>query len=309
MAFYISAYTEELLSLKYGHPMWAPHKPTPPIQIGDVGYIDTQHGDFVRLFNATRPEGVDNPEVPDNFKMLDLSTIDGVHLVDDPYFIQDRLLSSKSTSKDAKTVELSMESGVSGGLGPELSATVGYKYTGSGQRGALLFLGSEGHKTAYRDNSILRNYVAKNCESWGKLAERKGLLAGGPFDGPIFVNGFIKTTYWEIAVWSEAGESVEVCVGVGAAKFGKSSVLYAHEGSLSPGISHHWGPPVESRIWSSPKSPARYWKRTKGAMGPHRPPNADRSPRTSPQLMVDNSESDGSEYQVEQCPPGFVEVR
>lgn len=128
MAFYISAYTEELLSLKYGHPMWAPHKPTPPIQIGDVGYIDTrtchfsgtclflmtlvEHGDFVRLFNATRPEGVDNPEVPDNFKMLDLSTIDGVHLVDDPYFIQDRLLSSKSTSKDAKTVELSMESGV-----------------------------------------------------------------------------------------------------------------------------------------------------------------------------------------------------
>ena len=167
-------------------------------------------------------------------------------------------------------------------------------------------MGSDGHKTAYRDNSILRNYVAKNYESWGKLAEKKGLLMDGPFDGPIFIYGFIKTTHWEIAVWSEAGESVEVRVGVEAAKYGTSEFSYSHEGSISPGISHHWGPPCRApnKIVSQEPHPLperdqcvflSYYRvkhrrflpsRIEASMGPHHLPNADHSPKIYPQLMV-----------------------
>ena len=34
-------YTEELFRLGHGRPMWMPEKPDSPVEIGDVGFIET----------------------------------------------------------------------------------------------------------------------------------------------------------------------------------------------------------------------------------------------------------------------------
>lgn len=34
-------YTEELAKLGHGRPMWMPEKPDTPVELGDVGFIET----------------------------------------------------------------------------------------------------------------------------------------------------------------------------------------------------------------------------------------------------------------------------
>ena len=70
-----AVYAEQLVGRGYGLPLWRPEPANPldEVEIGDVGYIS--EGEFIRLFNATKPadHSLNSRGVPKGFTVLEPS--------------------------------------------------------------------------------------------------------------------------------------------------------------------------------------------------------------------------------------------
>ncbi|KZV60706.1 hypothetical protein PENSPDRAFT_759875 [Peniophora sp. CONT] len=158
-----------------------------PVEIGDVGFIQPDHGHFVSLFNVHREPGVDgqplSDELPDGFVPLRRHTIMSVTDLT-PSFV------SESVSVKEMNVAAS---------GPYIGGFAGFAATS--KRGAIL--ATPDPIECHNAHHILsyRIYARDNIEGWVDLAKQVDDRI--ELEDLILVTGVDRTTSWATAVFSD----------------------------------------------------------------------------------------------------------
>ncbi|EIW56271.1 uncharacterized protein TRAVEDRAFT_83192, partial [Trametes versicolor FP-101664 SS1] len=253
-------YAEQLISLRYGYPLWYPD-PSPgraPVQLGDVGWV--KEGKFLTLFNALREAHDAQPmgAVPTDF--VPLNPPGGVQIEGPRERIGQKVLSSE-------TVRCNNISGVSGG--------VDVTFNCFGNSGALLVLNPCGMGHEILSDRTVMNYIDVNFDSWLHFANHTMGLDLRE-DDIRFVTGTTMTSQWALAAFRgsykhKQGAFTGNLAGVGAASFSMSisdqALPVSHyragppepelEHAYFPGL-HHTAPAITSSEPSSPRTQARY---------------------------------------------------
>ncbi|KZV60780.1 hypothetical protein PENSPDRAFT_759826, partial [Peniophora sp. CONT] len=177
----------------------------PRVDLGDVGYIQHNHGRFIRLFNVHKEPGVDGQpsrdKLPAGFEVLDREE---VPLQEGE--LNKKLFKSKSVSLN------SVDAGVSGPSLVPLQGTFNFKKTR--QRGAILVTpGPERISTidaSPKGVKVYKLYSAKHMPNWITFFEDEGLDRGDL----ILVTGVDLVISWATAAFTssstEAGLGLDI---------------------------------------------------------------------------------------------------
>ncbi|KAI0350573.1 hypothetical protein OH77DRAFT_1412848 [Trametes cingulata] len=187
-------YTEQLIHLGYGYPLWVPD-PAPgaaQVQIGDVGWVND--GEFISLFNALRGEDDAQPRggVPVDHVPLDVRDLSILGPRDK---IWQRVLCSRSIRK------LDVSGGMSASApSSSLSCEVNFNFECTDDAGALLFLSPSGRTEDILSRRRILDYMESHFDRWLEFAnDRLGL--GLREEQIMFVSGTTKTSRWGVAAF------------------------------------------------------------------------------------------------------------
>ncbi|KAK7683391.1 hypothetical protein QCA50_013653 [Cerrena zonata] len=158
-------YQEHLGQLGYGIALWTP-KPLdgkPAVRIGDVGYIDPDHGSWHGLFNILDPRE-SQKDVPDNFSPLTTSSLSSKP-IRYPNQLQAQIYTSQEiTQKDLPADKSSRN---------EHPDTVTCQYRCEGESGALLALQQGCDSVLVPHNRDWISYMRRNHRSWHDYVTQK----------------------------------------------------------------------------------------------------------------------------------------
>ncbi|VDB88670.1 unnamed protein product [Peniophora sp. CBMAI 1063] len=159
-----------------------------PAEIGDVGYIQPEHGFFISIFNVHKEPGTDGQpcidDLPDGFEPMPKTAISKTTDTT-PVFL----------SQSVTTTELDISA-----LGPFFGGSAGF--SSSTKCGAIL--ATPDPITCYNAIHILRYkaYAKDHLRSWYEFARRRGHDIA--LEDLIFVTGVDYTTSWATAVFVDA---------------------------------------------------------------------------------------------------------
>ncbi|KAI0685048.1 hypothetical protein BC835DRAFT_1291221 [Cytidiella melzeri] len=222
-------YAEQLLSKAHGLPLWIP-EPSKfgEVLIGDVGYV--YDGSFYRLFNVTHPQDhdVNQGGVPDNFDVL---TYDSclLHRVDQ--YLDAGVICSKSVKR---------MNVVASGSSSVIDAGLGYRFSCAHDQGALLILKSPASQEVVHPNCAFRDYMRLHHDTWCEFARARGLDIEP--DHIILVRGWVKTSEWAVAAFTDSGKNHEVHFDAQAGPFAKASFSVSYSSAVSTSVEHRTGP-------------------------------------------------------------------
>ncbi|KZV72762.1 hypothetical protein PENSPDRAFT_683492 [Peniophora sp. CONT] len=200
-------YSEELSDAypDRGHPLADPQPGfdaddnfLPRIEIGDVGYIQHNHGCFVRLFNVHQPPGENGQpllrELPDGFVKLPRGQ-EPRRSKNDTRVFQSRSVKSQS-----------LEAGVTGAFVAPVGGTI--SFSASQQRGAILVtpgpLAISSIDALSRDIEQYKTYVILQMSAWEPFLKSHGLKLWDL----VVVTGVDRTALWSTAVF--AGHNTDI---------------------------------------------------------------------------------------------------
>ncbi|CAL1715486.1 unnamed protein product [Somion occarium] len=219
-------YAEQLGARGYGIPLWRPEPSSyGEVCIGDVGFVED--GAWFRLFNVTKPQSdpLNSNGVPPNFELLQSNS----RLINrSDNFLDPGVLCSSSMS------QMSLGADASGEMIP---IDLACRYTCSRNEGALLVLKDHATSEAVFANAQFVEYMLRHHQSWCDFARNQGFLLDK--EDIILVRGWVKTTSWTVAAFTNQGDSLELT-------FGSKANLYAHV-SVSTAVSTHHSHSVEYR--------------------------------------------------------------
>ncbi|CCL98820.1 uncharacterized protein FIBRA_00825 [Fibroporia radiculosa] len=174
-------YAEELFKRGQGYPLWCPElgRNNNEIMIGDVGIVDK--GSFRPLFNATleKDHPINRKGVPQDFQIFNPSA--GL----DPVPVTEAIPSGPFHSGPFRVIQQ-----------PSDNAGA-YRFECTGDRGAILILGSPAVREELPQVRRMKNYMSKHMQNWIEFAHDRG-----PEVQPehiYFVRGWVKTTQWAVA--------------------------------------------------------------------------------------------------------------
>ncbi|KAI0086257.1 hypothetical protein BDY19DRAFT_370479 [Irpex rosettiformis] len=225
-------YAEQLLPKAHGLPLWIP-EPSKfgEVLIGDVGYV--YDGCFYRLFNVTHPpdDDVNQGGVPEEFEVLEYDPC-LLHRVDQ--YLDAGVVCSKSVAR------ADVSAAASGGSSVVANAGIGYRFSCSHDQGALLILKSPASQEVVHPNRAFRDYMRKHHDSWYDFARRRGLdIQPGHI---ILVRGWVKTSEWAVAAFTDSGKNHEVNFEADAGPFAKASFSVSYSSAVSMSVEHRTGP-------------------------------------------------------------------
>ncbi|KZV72759.1 hypothetical protein PENSPDRAFT_649518 [Peniophora sp. CONT] len=173
----------------------------PPIEIGDVGYIQHNHGYFVRLFNVHLRPGRDGQPhrvgLPEGFVELERGELRQVK-------------NSTQVFKSHSVACKSVDAGASGPLVAPVGGTLTFSATQ--QRGAILVTPGPAPITCIdvlsEDIKRYKQYMVMHMNSWIPFLKMKGLK----LDDVVLITGVDRTACWATAAF--AGSNLEVGFGL-----------------------------------------------------------------------------------------------
>ncbi|KAH9851229.1 hypothetical protein C2E23DRAFT_247420 [Lenzites betulinus] len=190
-------YAEQLTHLGYGYPLWIPDPApgAPPVEIGDVGWIN--EGEFVSLFNVFRGEKEAQPRGAVPVDHVPLLTRDCT-IVGPRDKISQSVLYSRSIRKVDVSGEISATAPSS-----QVSCAVNFNFECTDEAGALLVLGPTGRTLDILSKRRIMDYMDTHFDRWLEFAnDRLGL--GLREDQLMFVSGTTKTSSWGVAAFRGA---------------------------------------------------------------------------------------------------------
>jgi hypothetical protein len=242
-------YTECLLPLKHGYPLYRPEPDhglprayrAKGISIGDVGII-TPEGYFDFLFNicqdGARTSDANNVNqfgVPDGHEMIAKGEV-----VEDPNHFGEKAVVANGSDEHAsvgarggtkqigcwcKIINLLALTDILGASIIPVSVGAGFEFTCSTTRGAILVLPDGATYTAAKSTANFLHSI-DNVRAWFKHAEGRGRVS----KSLTLVTGHVKSKSWGVAAISNSSKSESVSLNF--------SLAEAAEGSLS--ASHSW---------------------------------------------------------------------
>ncbi|EED83585.1 predicted protein [Postia placenta Mad-698-R] len=185
-------YAQQLITLGHGHPLWEPEpKEETEVEIGDVGYL--RQGGFYRMFNALRdPQDPLNTAVgtPQDFEKFTCEAMQ-------PHRVDNAIAPGPVASKTLRKIPVSEE------------LNVHSIYECTDDQGALLLLETPAIREQLIKLRKLKNYFSKNISNWHTFAAEELGLDKKPED-IIFVRGWVKTTRWAMAVFTNQAKSAKI---------------------------------------------------------------------------------------------------
>ncbi|KZV72229.1 hypothetical protein PENSPDRAFT_368623 [Peniophora sp. CONT] len=154
-----------------------------PVEIGDVGYIQPEHGYFIRLFNVHLEPGVDGQptrnRLPDDFEVLPKDEITKV--TDNTPIFLSRTVTTKNLTAAAS--------------GPFFGGSV--EFSATSKRGAILATPDPIECTDAICIPIYMNHARAHIQSWYEFFSQRHLIE---LEDLILVTGVDHTTSWATAV-------------------------------------------------------------------------------------------------------------
>lgn len=89
-------------------------------------------------------------------------------------------------------------------------------------------------------NRAFRDYMRRYHDSWCNFAGARGLEIQP--DHIILVRGWVKTTDWAVAAFTDSGKNHEVNFDVQAGPFAKASFAVSYSSEISMSVEHRMGP-------------------------------------------------------------------
>ena len=120
-----------------------------------------------------------------------------------------------------------------------------YKFSCHSSRGAIAVLGDAGHQKWYISNRQFRQYIAKHHASWCDFAEEKGYEV--PADAIVLVSGWLKTSEWAIATFSNEGKSHEISFNASAGSYASAAFEVSAAKEVQMSVEQRCGPPQDDR--------------------------------------------------------------
>ncbi|EKM58726.1 uncharacterized protein PHACADRAFT_182972 [Phanerochaete carnosa HHB-10118-sp] len=225
-----SVYADQLVGRGYGLPLWHP-EPTPEhgeIEVGDVGYVS--EGQFIRLFNAMRPEQdpLNALGVPKGFVMLEPNAR---HSFSAPTHVSPGPICTTSTTSRKAGAGIS---------DPTHCAGASYTFNCHSSRGAVAILGDFGHQEGHRSNRRFRDYIAKHHSSWYEFAVEQDYLV--PPEAIILVSGWLKTTEWAVAAVSNYGKAHDFSFTASAGSYASANFEISGGTDVEMSVEQRSGP-------------------------------------------------------------------
>ncbi|KZT00236.1 uncharacterized protein LAESUDRAFT_666546 [Laetiporus sulphureus 93-53] len=220
-------YAEQLLRRCEGYPLWAPEvSEHGEVLIGDVGVVE--RGAFIRMFNTTRDandeanrHGVPPEHIPFNPAAWSHRRRDNV--------FGGGFLCSEFVRK--VTVDVSAGAQVNLGL----------QFECNHERGACLIVEDQGTREEVTGRR-LKNYIRENMPKWYQWAVDK-LDADVKLEDLMFVKGWVKTTRWTVAVFTQQARNVQFTIDAEVGAVVDAKVKFATSESQSPQYDQRTGPP------------------------------------------------------------------
>lgn len=217
-------YAQQLFRLGQGYPLWQPEPAEGiEVEIGDVGFLD--RGGFVRMFNALRdPQDPLNATLgtPHDFERFTSGAMQ-------PHRVVNAIASGHVASKTLRKIAVSEE------------LNVHSIYECTDDQGALLLLETPAIREQLIKLRKLKNYFSKNISNWHTFAAEELGLDKKPED-IIFVRGWVKTTRWAMAVFTNQAKSAKISFNGDFASPTTSSFSFSMSKPKHLQCNHHSGP-------------------------------------------------------------------
>ena len=88
--------------------------------------------------------------------------------------------------------------------------------------------------------------MRKHHDSWSEFARRRGLDIQP--EHIILVRGWVKTSEWAVAAFTDSGKNHEVNFEANAGPFGKASFSVSYSSAVSMSVEHRTGPVKSVRV-------------------------------------------------------------
>lgn len=122
------------------------------------------------------------------------------------------------------------------------SASIGYTFQCSQNRGALLFLQDHADRLYLHPNITIPKYITTHYQSWCDFAKAQDIELGKDLEGPILVRGWIKTAGWAVAVMMAESKSHELTVSGGMEGIATANMGFSFSDVALSGTHRRTGP-------------------------------------------------------------------
>lgn len=117
---------------------------------------------------------------------------------------------------------------------------MGYRFSCAQDQGALLILKAPASQEVVHPNRAFQDYMRAHHDTWCEFAKARGLDIEP--DHIILVRGWVKTTEWAVAAFTDSGSNHEVNFDAQAGPFAKASFSVSYSSAVSMSIEHRTGP-------------------------------------------------------------------
>jgi hypothetical protein len=126
-----------------------------------------------------------------------------------------------------------------------LSSGIGYRFSCAHDHGALLILKSPASQEVVHPNRAFRDYMRLHHDAWYEFSRARGLDIQP--EHIILVRGWVKTSDWAVAAFTDSAKNHEVHFEALAEPFAKASFSVSYSSAVSMSVEHRAGPARTSK--------------------------------------------------------------
>lgn len=123
-------------------------------------------------------------------------------------------------------------------------AGASYTFNCNSSRGAVAVLGDTGHQQWYLRNRSFREYIVKYHSSWYDFAVEKDHDISP--DSLVLVSGWLKTSEWAIATFSNHGKAHDISLSACAGSYASAAFEISAGTEVQMSVEQRCGPPENS---------------------------------------------------------------